>query len=425
MGRPRTAATLAVLFGLNFMNFYDRQVVGAIGERLRIEWQLSDGQLGALTTAFILLYAIVGVPLGRLADRSRRPLLLGAGAIVWSGFTALSGFATGFASLFLCRMGVGVGEASCAPAANSLIGDLFPPERRARAISIFMLGLPLGLGASNAVSGLLIALTGSWRTALLVAAVPGVILGVLALRLPEPARGGGGPEPAGGAIRDILRIPTMWWIILSGALLNLNMYALGGFLVSFLARYHGVELGSANGLVSVVYGFGGGLGMLAGGWLGDRAARGGAEGRLKLAAGALLAAAPLALLALGQGRGAVAGFVLLMLPACFLHYFYYSTTYASIQEVVEPARRGIAMAVYFLAFYFATALGLYLFGRLSDRLAAGARELGTPAPEAAALGLHGAMYVVPAIALLVAVVLWIGSRTLPADQARMQARIAG
>lgn len=422
MARPRTAATLAVLFGLNFMNFYDRQVVGAIGERLRNDWQLSDGQLGALTTAFILLYAVVGVPLGRLADRSRRPLLLGAGAILWSGFTAVSALATGYASLFLCRMGVGVGEASCAPAANSLIGDLFPPERRARAISIFMLGLPLGLGASNAVSGFLIALTGSWRTALLVAAVPGVILGLLALRLPEPDRGGGAQLPAGGAIRDILRIPTMWWIILSGALLNLNMYALGGFLVSFMVRYHGVEMGSANGLVSVVYGFGGGLGMLAGGWLGDRAARGGAEGRLRLAAGALLAAAPLALLALGQGRGAVAGFVLLMLPACFLHYFYYSTTYASIQEVVEPARRGTAMAVYFLAFYFATAIGLYLFGKLSDRLAAAARIAGASAPEAAAAGLHGAMYVVPAIALLVALVLWMGSRTLPMDRADAMSR---
>ena len=112
MNRGRLAFTLALLFGLNFMNFYDRQVVGAIGERLKTEWQLSDGQLGGLTTAFILLYAVVGIPLGRLADRWRRPVILGTGAIVWSAFTALSGLASGFASLFIFRMGVGVGEAS-------------------------------------------------------------------------------------------------------------------------------------------------------------------------------------------------------------------------------------------------------------------------------------------------------------------------
>ena len=215
------------------------QVVGAIGERLKNEWQLTDGELGGLTTAFMLLYAVVGIPLGRLADRGRRRIVLGVGAIVWSGFTALSGLATGFTSLFIYRMGVGVGEASCAPTANSLIGDLFPSHQRARAISIFMLGLPLGLGASYAISGLIMQATGGWRGALLVAAVPGVVLGFLAFFLPEPTRGAADgvahpPPPADrNAIREILRIPTMWWIILSGALLNLNMYALGGFLTSF------------------------------------------------------------------------------------------------------------------------------------------------------------------------------------------------
>ena len=278
MFQGRRTFALALLFGLNFMNFYDRQVVGAIGERLKNDWQLSDGQLGGLTTAFILLYAIVGIPLGRLADRGRRPLVLGTGALVWSAFTALSGLATGFASLFIFRMGVGVGEASCAPAANSLLGDLFPRHQRARAISIFMLGLPLGLGASYAVSGLIMQVTGGWRGALFVAAIPGMLLGLLAFFLPDPPRGGAdgqakrvsAPDPH--AIRAILGIRTMWWIILSGALLNLNMYAMGSFLTSFVIRYHGLPIGTANYLVAVLYGFGGGLGMLAGGWLGDRAA---------------------------------------------------------------------------------------------------------------------------------------------------------
>ncbi len=429
MSRGRLAFTLALLFGLNFMNFYDRQVVGAIGERLKNEWQLTDGQLGGLTTAFILLYAVVGLPLGRLADRSRRRVILGAGAIVWSAFTALSGLAAGFTSLFIFRMGVGVGEASCAPAANSLLGDLFPRHQRARAISIFMLGLPLGLGASYAVSGFIMQATGGWRGALFVAAIPGVILGLLAFLLPERVRGSADghatavPARDPAAIRSILRIPTMWWIILSGALLNINMYALGGFLTSFMIRYHGLEIGNANYFISVVYGFGGGFGMLTGGWLGDRAARRGVAGRLRTASLALVAAAPLVVLALQQTRGAYWNFALLMLPACFLHYIYYSTVYASIQDIVEPARRGTAMSVYFLAFYFATAIGLYAFGKLSDHLAASAAAAGASPIDSRALGLYGAMYVIPVIAIAVGAVLWAGSRTMAADHARMQERL--
>src|SRR5947207_3058611 len=120
------------------MNIYDRQVIGAVGERIKAEWMLSDGQLAGLSTAFILLYAVVGIPLGRLADTGSRKHVLAAGVTVWSLFTALSGVAGSFGALIVYRLGVGVGEASAAPAANSLIGDLFPVTRRSRAISNFM-----------------------------------------------------------------------------------------------------------------------------------------------------------------------------------------------------------------------------------------------------------------------------------------------
>src|SRR5262249_42397678 len=145
-----------------------------------------------------------------------------------------------------------------------------------RAISVFMLGLPLGLGASYLVSGLIAQYIG-WREALYVAAAPGLLLGLLALWLPEPKRpspplpGAGSPiEPTGeSSIRAVLRIPTMWWIIASGALLNLNMYALGSFLTSYLMRFHHLDIDHANRFSAVIYGFGGGLGMMLGGWLGD------------------------------------------------------------------------------------------------------------------------------------------------------------
>src|SRR5947209_5525538 len=127
ISNPRRAYALAVLFAINFLNFYDRQVLGAVGEPIKREWGLSDAQLASLTTAFVLLCAAVGLPLGRWADRGRRKLILAVGVVVWSLFTGVSGLAWGFASLFVFRLGVGVGEASCAPAANSLLGDLFGP----------------------------------------------------------------------------------------------------------------------------------------------------------------------------------------------------------------------------------------------------------------------------------------------------------
>lgn len=422
----RLGFALFILFAVNFMNFYDRQVVGAVGERIKQDWQLSDSQLALLSTAFVLLYAFVGLPLGRLADTGRRRVILAASVLVWSGFTALSGLAWGFGSLFVFRLGVGVGEAGCAPAANSLIGDLFPAEKRARAIGIFMLGLPLGLGASFLVSGLLAEWTGGWRSALFVAAIPGFLLGLLALRLPEPERGAADPRIVtrrdGGvrAVRRVLAVPTMRWIIASGALINLIMYSLAAFVTSFLVRYHGLGLGPATRVSGVVYAVGGGIGIMLGGWMADRSARTRIDGRLRFAALTLAVSVPLAWLALVQGRGEAIAFALFLTPMCVCLYCYYPSVYATIQDVIEPGARGTAMAVYFFVFYLFTAAGLFGFGRLSDALAGSALRAGSTAAEASALGLHGAMHSIPLLAVLLALVLWAGSRTVSADHARLR-----
>jgi predicted MFS family arabinose efflux permease len=417
--------TLLVLFGINTMNFYDRQVVGAVGEQVRDQWELNDTQLSALTTAFILLYAAVGLPLGRWADVGRRKLILAGGVLLWSLMTALSGLARDFLTLFACRLAVGVGEASCAPAANSLIGDLFPPEKRGRAIAVFMLGLPLGLALSCIVSGMIAAAL-DWRAALFVAGAPGLLLAVLALWLPEPTRGAADADvkspnetkthSAGSAIIAVLRIPTMWWIILSGALQNLAMYALGMFLTSFLMRYHGLDISDANWVNGVGY-LVGGVGMLGGGWLCDRALRRGGAGRLRLGALAMALAAPCMWLALAMERGQVLAFTALFMPTCVCVYVYYATVYATIQDIVPAAARGTAMAVYFLVFYLFAAAGLYGFGWLSDELAGRARAAGASPVEARALGLHDALYVVPILLLLLVFVLLAAARSVRGNTA--------
>ena len=141
----RAWRALFILFVINLLNFFDRQLPGALAEPIRKEFHLSDTSLGLLGTIATLMYAVVGLPLGRLADKGYRTRLIAAGTAVWSVLTATSGLAQNYLQLFASRLGVGLGEASCAPAGQSLIGDLFPPHQRARAMGVFMLGLPAGL----------------------------------------------------------------------------------------------------------------------------------------------------------------------------------------------------------------------------------------------------------------------------------------
>ncbi|HKO55761.1 MAG TPA: MFS transporter, partial [Thermoanaerobaculia bacterium] len=198
---------LAVLFVINAMNFFDRVIGGALGEPIRREWNLSDGALGALGTAFTLLYAFVGVPIGRLSDRKPRKAILAVAVFIWSGLTSLSGLTRTFWELFVTRLGVGAGEAACAPAATSLIGDLFPPQRRARAMSVFMMGLPVGIALSYYVGSYVAAAYG-WRAAFFIAGIPGVLAGVAALFIDEPPRAVARHEAGRSPWRELFSIPT-------------------------------------------------------------------------------------------------------------------------------------------------------------------------------------------------------------------------
>jgi MFS family permease len=471
----RLAFTLLVLLSVNTMNFFDRQVLPAVQEKIRQQWHLTDSELGWLGTAFILLYAAVGVPLGRLADVWRRKWILAGGVALWSLMTLGGGFAWSFWSLFVLRLGVGVGEAACAPTASSLIGDLVPAERRARAMSVFMLGLPLGLALSFFVSGTVAERFG-WEKAFFVAGVPGLLLAVLALFIADPVRGGADPHasaplpplahpragreesittlPSGGSderittrsrsgggggegtavaplpflavVRRVLSMPTMWWIIVSGALHNFNMYALGTFLASFLRRYHAVSVELAGQVSGLVYGFGA-VGIFAAGWLGDRAFRRGVSGRLNVAWVGLAAAIPCLLLALDAPAGDIWSCAVWLLPGCMLLYAYYGTVYATIQDIVEPSLRGMAMAIYFCAMYFLGAvLGPVATGWASDHFARRAADADgslTATELHKAVGLHDAMYLIPALNAALVVVLFAASRTVKGDYLRCRERM--
>jgi MFS family permease len=425
---------LFVLFAINLLNFFDRQLLGSLGEPIRKEFHLSDTALGMLTTVFVIVYALVGLPLGRLSDTWRRTRLIAISIAVWSLLTAATGLAQSYTQIFVTRLGVGLGEASCAPAGQSLIGDFFPPRRRTFAMGVFMLGLPAGVFAAYASAGW-IATHFGWRAVFYVACIPGLIFALLALLIREPARGTrdldqvvAGPSPAPAfvrparpaqAYRTVLSLPTMWWIILSGIFHNFNMYAINYFNMPLLQRYHHMSLSAASNASSISVGAVGAIGLLAGGLVADRMSARRRNGRLLLAAICMSIAAPCIFFAINQPPGAIAPYVVLMAMATMTMYVYYATVYTAIQDVIEPRLRGIAVAIYFCGMYiFGASLGPVVTGMLSDHFArsamldAGALEM-TEAFKAA--GLHNAMYATPVLAVAAALVLFAASRTLEKD----------
>lgn len=424
---------LAVLFLINALNFFDRQIIGAIGEPIRKEFGLGDTALGVLNIAFTLIYAFVGLPLGKLADVFKRKTILSIGVFVWSLFTAASGLANSFWQIFALRLGVGIGEASCAPAANSLIGDYFPPEKRAKATSVFMLGLPVGLALSFAVSGA-IAKNYGWRWAFLVAGLPGLLCVVLAFFIREPVRGAvelikvGSKKRDGSAFKNVLAAPTMRWLILSGALHNFNLYAISAFITPYLMRFHNLDIQNAGFVSTIIYGVLSLPGLLLGGALGDFANKKRADGAMLVVTFATLLSIPFFFFAIQTETGNVAKYLFLMGASVALMYFYYSIVYATIANVTEPAARGTAMAIYFMAMYLLGAsFGPYVIGAISDyfthnaAVSAGINEITPAALEPfRAAGLRSAMYVVPVLSSILTLVLFAASRTVKNDVEKIQ-----
>jgi MFS family permease len=415
---------LAVLVAINVLNFYDRQVAGAVVEPVRKEFHLSDTQIGGLNTAFTLLYGLVGLPLGLLADKISRKKLLAIGITVWALLTASARWINSYSFLVISRLGVGVGEATAAPTATSWIGDLFPAERRSKPLALFMLGVPVGGALSFFFSGPIAQKLG-WRAAMLVAAAPALLLIPMLLMLHEPKRGASEKHalPAdAGSIWAVLSVPTFWWIALSGALVNFNLYAVGTFFPAFFSRIHHMSVGRAGVTTGIIYAVGGILGGSCAGIWGDRIVKRNRSGRMKIAAIAALLAVPLSYFGIHQGIGSIAVALPLLTIAYGLLNMYYGLVYASIQDIVAPALRGTSMAIYFLVMYLGGASwGTVIIGKMSDRFAlhaahlAGLDKITEPFK---AIGLQQALLMIPVLSFLLAAVLWAGSRTITRDLQR-------
>lgn len=420
---------LFLLFLANLFNFFDRTIPAIINEPLRIEWNLSDFQLGLIGTVFTLVYAVAGIPLGRMADTGSRAKIMGWGLMVWSGLTAVNGMVNNFWTFLLVRMGIGVGEASYAPAANSLIGDMFPANRRSRAMGIFMLGLPLGLMLAFFTIGPMVKAFDSWRAPFFIAAVPGVLLAIFMFFIREPKRGAAESVQVAQTkvekpLRKILTIKTFWWLVMAGLAFNFASYACNSFMVAMMMRYFQVSLGEASVATGVIVGVTGLFGLTLGGLVADRLHQRYANGRLYFASVSMLVATLCTGWALMAGRIDFALFVAVFAIGWLFSYNFYTCVYTALQDVIEPRLRATAMALYFAGLYLlGGGLGPVVAGLLSDHYAhvamdaAGASVM-TEAFKA--VGLHDAMMLIPLTLLLTLVFLVIASRTFVADAKRMQ-----
>ena len=265
---------LALLLLAYIFNFLDRQILGILAGPIIADLKLDDAQFGAIGgLAFALLYSILGVPLALLADRTSRSKVIAGAVAVWSGFTALCGTATGFGQLFFYRLGVGVGEAGGVAPSYALIADYFPPERRARALAIFSLGIPLGLAGGTLIGAYLAAWV-NWRAAFLAMGIAGLVLAPAILVLVPDVKSGTRSAAQGIPLRQtfpiIVRKPTFWLMAFAASCSSLAGYGLALWTPSVLERSFGLGLIERGQFLAALFLIGGTVGVFAGGWLADR-----------------------------------------------------------------------------------------------------------------------------------------------------------
>ena len=264
-------AMLAVVTGLNLLNYVDRNVLFAVQPLVQREFKVTDTQIGILSSAFFFCYMIAAPCVGWLGDRFPRKNIVVVGILIWSGFTLLTWFAHDYWQLLLRHTIVGIGEASYATIAPTLIADSFAVEKRGRMLSIFYLALPVGSAAGYLVGGYFGHHFG-WRMPFMIAGVPGFALALLLWLLPEPARGQTEStdfSPERSTLVGLFRNPAFLTASLGMAMYTFAVGGLQIWIPTFLERVRHVPLDKANAVFGLITLFNGIVATLLGGWMGD------------------------------------------------------------------------------------------------------------------------------------------------------------
>jgi MFS family permease len=396
---PRTerAASLAyrsyvlvVLVIVYTFNFIDRQIVGILAVPIKAELRLSDSQLGLMGgLAFALFYTLLGIPIARLADKVSRTGIMTAALALWSVMTAVCGLTHNFAQLFMARVGVGVGEAGGVAPAYSLICDYFPTKERARALSVYSFGIPIGAAVGIVLGGFITSLM-SWRMAFFIVGLAGLLITpLLKFTVREPPRGAldpprvDGDRPAALGAPSLLEViavlgrkPSFWGLSLGAASSSMMGYGLFFWAPSFLVRsFHLSLLHASLGFGALVL-VGGLIGIWLGGALTDR------YGEKRRAMYAFIPAIAFVATVPFYVAGVLSttlwiSFAVLLVPTA-LGLVWLGPVLAAVQHLVPSTMRATASALFlFINNLIGIGLGTALIGLVSDlmRLRFGAESL--------------------------------------------------
>jgi predicted MFS family arabinose efflux permease len=359
-------------------NFVDRQILVVLQESIKNELGLSDTQLGLLSgLSFALFYVLLGIPIARLADRSNRRNIVAISLTVWSVMTAVCGFAQSFYHLLLARIGVGVGEAGASPPAHSMISDYFPENQRAKALSIYSVGIYLGIMIGFPLGSYLDDLYG-WRIAFLAIGLPGVIFAILFfLTVKEPARtleakSTDSTESFKAVCKYLLSKKSFVFLALAAGFHTFASYGLGNWLASFIIRLHlptgGIEAGNIGLTIGLILGIAGGAGSFIGGYFADKLGQKDKTWYFKVSAYGGIVAIPFLIIFYFYANTFVA------LTCLFIGYIFISTflgpSVAIAHSIVPAKMRAFTSAVLFLALnLIGLGFGPLFVGFVSDLLA--------------------------------------------------------
>jgi MFS transporter, Spinster family, sphingosine-1-phosphate transporter len=414
---PRDARyALATLFGINLFNYIDRQIISGVLALVQRDLEVSDAALGALGSAFMVLYLLGSIPLGILGDRVPRHRLIAVGIAVWGAATFLSGLARSYVQLFATRALVGIGEASYGPTASAMVSDLFPKARRGLVNALFNSAIPIG-GAIGVIVGSVVGTRFGWRAAFLVVGLPSLALAFLAWRLGDPPRGGHDLLAADGPVATVevlprpsltsgvmtlLRTPSFLMVCAVGMLVAFAIGAFNHWLPLYLERVKHFSTAEAGFWVGTLSASAGLLGVLAGGLIGDALFQRTRAGHLLTIAGGFILSAPLGLLFLLSPNRNV------FLPAFFFAVFflllYTGSVNAVIHNVVQPTVRATAVAI----FVFVISLGGAAPSPFVVGLISGRRSL------------QGAMLLLPFIIFFAGLIALAAATVVAADMRRVE-----
>ena len=426
---------LIVLVAISTVAFIDRSILNTVGQAIKDDLKISDLQLGLLGgLAFALLYAVMGIPVARLAERKSRVAIISIAVAVWSAMTALSGFANSFAHLLLARIGVGVGEAGAGAPSQSLLSDYYPPEKRASAFSILGLATPMGL-VIGGMGGAIVAQQLGWRAAFFVVGLPGLILAAVAwLTVKEPPRGfSEGREDVAEAppllqvLKRLLSSPTFLNTLAAVTVVSLVGFSGMTFLHPFLVRTFDIDYTQAALAFVGVNSVSLAGGYLAGGLVVDRLVKRDVRWYGWAPAIAMLLAAPAYVIGFSQSQ-LPATVIALVFPGLFAG-MHYGPTYAVIHNLIEPRMRASAVAIVALVSgVVGMIVGPTVTGALSDHFrnaafgagdydavcaaAAKGSDLAAGCTAASAHGLRMALVIIVTLYAWAALHYWLASRTM-------------